>query len=421
MVPEPDFEWHETSLDADGARPVRAISWRAIAVGALLCALIIAGVATVPPWLTSRATSATAHPPHPAGSTTSGGATGVVTSLGSTGLPPGWHPITPAGAHAIARAHSDPSVVVACGTTDGLSVFFRSSQTGGASWQSARTIGKGNQCTITIDPLHAENIALMLSINGSDSAQCYRSFDGGTTWQRESLPDGADFAGGMVWLDDAFFANRSTGPFTNDSPSRPHQLSRSLVGGPFTWVDGDAGFSGMQAITISLDGAVRDALYLTLTMSNRAGAFTIMHVFSRDKGRTWHTFIFSDIHGRTINDFFASVGSDTLLGSTDQAIYRSADGGQTWTAYPDLPTGISVNIASEYLAPDDTLVTQFIAPGQSDPGYQIYRAQVRGTGWQPLAPQTRDFPLVGIDWDAQGHLTTLYGRDTTDALVAYTL
>jgi len=86
-----------------------------------------------------------------------------------------------------------------------------------------------------------------------------------------------------------------------------------------------------------------------------------------------------------------------------------------------IQVGGVTNLGSNGLPSGWHLVTQFIANGQADPGDQIYSAQVHNTSWQSLAPQTRDFPLRGIDWDAQGRLTTLYGADGNGALAAYSL
>ncbi|MBA3824942.1 MAG: exo-alpha-sialidase [Ktedonobacterales bacterium] len=413
MSPEPDFELHEAPLDDAAAHPVPPISWRVIALGALALALVIAGIASIPQRFTSK-TPAAVHPPPP--TETGEMVTSVgVTMIGANSLPPGWNYTKPTGAHAIARS-VDGRVRYACGRADSQNISLNVSHDGGESWSQLSTIISGATCSLTLNAAHPELIAVATNVVDREPtpAQCWQSQDGGNMLSPITLPDGAACSGSMQWLGTTLFIGKYQGPMVS-ATAKTHLVAKSTDGGPTTWVTGIDRFAAADFAFVGVAGAT---LYVRLTPSTAGGT---TQVRSADGGSTWQPATFT-INQQPLTLVSVVPGTTVWLAQTQTQLYASSDGGKRWEVGPTLPTGVSLPYYGGYVTPDGTLVTQFVHNSQSDPAYQIYATNLGDAApqdWQPLAAQTQDVLVQAIDWDAHGHLTTLYSADGNGMLITY--
>lgn len=427
--PEPDAEAAGASgdelvllvepLDSSGSTQRRGVELRPllnIASLALLLALLLAGAATV---LRLRSSGATRS---------------VITSdiqivLSSSGAN-GWNPGGTAGAQDIAFAPSAPALAYDCGApTLSLTTFtpvpiaVSASRDGGRTWRALPSPGTGVTCSITVNPTAPQDVVLMVSPSSTFASKpivLYRSFDGGRTWTRWTLPPrlGAQFGDAQyatwAWAGSSLFLT----PYYPGTIGYG-DLAASIAGRPFVWVQQNGLFrSAPDDASINQLLGTPSALYAVLFSQSTCTQSCTRVLTSSDGGSSWSVYA-PTFQGHPIALLFQNDDGRTLFGgyfddpaqAAHEYVY-SSDGGVTWRQLPPLPPR---SIASDMFATPDgtdyaTLDTNPEAPtGSIQPG--VYRLSPHASAWTFVAPPVDDGsgPVV-VSWNAAGHPLLLWSN-----------
>jgi len=88
-------------------------------------------------------------------------------------------------------------------------------------------------------------------------------------------------------------------------------------------------------------------------------------------------------------------------------LLRSADGGATWQALPDLPSAMQIN-ALVFETPDGTVYLTATGLNAGEGG--IYKLSPGASPWKLVSAVTPgDLRMMAVTWDANGHPATLWG------------
>ncbi|HKD19017.1 MAG TPA: hypothetical protein VKG23_14285, partial [Thermoanaerobaculia bacterium] len=253
--------------------------------------------------------------------------------------------------------------VYAAGRVPGAAVCR--SDDGGASWTvaAAGLPSSALASSLAINPTDSTNLYA-----GTDNAGVFRSDDDGNTWSA-TAPLVASGLTSVLAL--------TVDPFT------PTTVYASTVSGFFRTEDG--GTSWTQSVTEPVLAAVADRS----TEGRLVGSLNGTVEQSVDFGDTWEP---SDVGIETVVAYvLAQSSSDPLvflLGSYadpyggTSAVYRSSDGGATWTPAAGIPQSAYLYAAAFAFDPlDGTVVYALLGPGSTPSDAGVYRSTDAGATW----------------------------------------
>jgi hypothetical protein len=348
---------------------------------------------------TPTATSQTSPTPSPTSS--SGGAT--MQSFG-------WTKASLKSPDAIAAAPSDPNTLYSCaGSFTATFIAFSVSHDDGASWQTTNTPAQAGRCgSLAISPTNAQAVAFFATTCRADCGQTsfllYSSLDGGAHWTAPALPSGAGLGDVLpyAWVGTTLFA-------AVGNPA-PHVLAASKNGGAFTWVN--------TSFAPAPFAAVGNTLYAYAATDSSAcpkesSSECLEIAKTSDLGASWSRILplYQGYNVRALDvlpDGMTMIGQETRAASTagPYPVLRSTDGGATWQALPDYPSGSGGNDTQAVFATPDGGV--FIYLGGA-PACNVYKLAPGATAWACSAQTAVPFHFVSVTWDAQGHPARLWG------------
>ena len=278
----------------------------------------------------------------------------------------------------VTRAHSSrPGArgVFISGTNTGI---YRSSD-GGATWQKAND---GLPANVYVSALAVAPTNTSIVYAGTWNHGLYVSRDGGSSWQARN--------GGDLSLANSAVTGLAIDPFhmqtvyaTNDEPG----VYRSGDGGS-TW-----SFMRVQAGSISKVAVNPLHPSILLAGANAYGLFK-----SSDRGHTWSKTSGSSM-GVAYGLAFNPTNPDVAFVATGNGLYETIDGAHTWQLEKRGIHGV-VDFRSVAVDPRDG--TNIIAASH---GGDIYRSADGGTSWT-LSGSASGFPAYAIAFDParEGHV-----------------
>ncbi|MEM7248501.1 MAG: hypothetical protein AAF533_24425 [Acidobacteriota bacterium] len=238
----------------------------------------------------------------------------------------------------------------------------------GETWRSRRTLASGSSTLL------AGDATLLLRVGPS---QLERSFDAGATWERlpgggPDWPDVRDLTvvrdGGPIavvdleaaWLSDDLGETwtRLAGTWTEENPARCVAASRSALG-ELTLLVGVAPYGG---------------------------------VHRWDESTAVWTVASEELEHRGIDEIVISAdGVEAGVWArtaTVPDVYRSRDGGLTWTQLPGFGPGFAVDLNAHHVEPDHLLLGSYGV---------VLRSRDGGDTWEPvLTVERASFPVVAF-------------------------
>lgn len=341
----------------------------------------------------------------------------------------GWNPGGTPAAQDIAFAAGAPATAYDCGapslppTMTPVPIAVASTADGGRTWHALPSPGAGVTCGITVNPTDAEDVVLMISPSSSFATApiaLYRSFDGGRTWARWSLPPrlgprlGAAEYAVWTWSGSTLFV----APYYPGTTGYL-DLAASVAGQSFVWVQQNGLFRGAPS-DAGIDQLLGtpDTLYVVLFSQNDCTPACTLVRASHDGGASWSPYA-PTFQGRRVNLISQSADGRTLFGSyfqdpaqaAEEYVY-SSDGGATWRQLTPFP---APSIASDIFAtPDGTDYAVLDTDPEALDGTieaGVYRLSPGARGWSFIAPPVDNGsgPVV-VSWNAAGHPLALWSN-----------
>jgi hypothetical protein len=220
----------------------------------------------------------------------------------------------------VAVEPSQPSTIIA-GTDSGVYV---SSDSGGTWTQSLNGI---RVWVVGFDPRHAGD-----AFAGTDGKGVYDSLDGGSTWTPAST--------GLQNLDVRALA------FGLDGIAAGTNAGVALSPNGLTWHDG-----GLDAYSIAAVAVVANYPQFTVIAGADSGNIAQGYLFSSRGGSAWEVLQSGLPAGAIVSSITAgqidqAVPKRPLIVATSEGIFRSGDGGNTWTAGTGASAGTTLTVAT---------------------------------------------------------------------------
>ncbi len=268
---------------------------------------------------------------------------------------------------------------------------------GGTSWTRIIVSSAGGGYTLDIDPVDPDNVYVATPSNG-----VFRTTDAGMTWQAPATWPGGTFItrivvdpltpstvyvrtdqglrrslnSGIDW--EAF----STSSRAFEDLAIDPVMSSTLYGtdyrsgffksadGGVTWSAIGTGTSTELAITVLVDPVTPTTLFLGL--NGREGVAK-----STDSGATWTT-ANKGLRGHSVQSMAVDPtdGSNLYAGAFDGGVYRSTDGGETWSLGSGLTSSFFFGIVVDRVSP----ATVYAAGSGT-----VYKSTDHGANWIPTA------------------------------------
>lgn len=262
--------------------------------------------------------------------------------------------------NAIAVDPHDSNILYASRFADGI---FKSTD-GGTNWFPVNTGLSTNLelavTAIAIDPVDADTVYV------ANNVGVFKSTDGGASWTNSSSGLGS----GPVWI-------------ATMHPSKPTTLFalqdragvfKSTNGGA-TWNAVNVGFADLFIFSLALDPVDPDTVYAA---SARSGLYK-----SVDGGATWTSangnLPYQSVGAIAIDPSSASTlyvaARSNISATAAESIFKSADGGATWTAAAAGPSDISI---SHIVVQPATPAVVYAATA-----WGVFRSVDAGTTWNP--------------------------------------
>lgn len=220
------------------------------------------------------------------------------------------------------------------------------SRDGGKTWKSL-VVGGNRVARITLlassrAPGAGPGALLAgIEVPGSAPSQLWRSPDGGATWQRLLATSAISAV-----LEHPFDASRLFVAVV------PIGVLRTQDGGR-SWQPASRGLTASSAFAIAADPREPDRIYLSLVTEGTRGATSRGLWTSQDSGATWRRF--ANLVGapaarfpRISKTLADPSAAGVLYALTDDAIFRTEDGGITWIelarGLPDLPSLVDLEL-----------------------------------------------------------------------------
>jgi photosystem II stability/assembly factor-like uncharacterized protein len=270
----------------------------------------------------------------------------------------------------------------------------------GSAWQ---TVGPWGLSSDVLDADHAWTVTAgpgSTEQNGSSSDILHfvvsRTSDGGRTWTAASVPGS---------YPETFAQVRFLSP-TMGYLLAAAQRQSDGVGTVLRTIDGGATWHEVSRLTWpgSTFGIASDGI---LWIGANAEAGPVAHpllLSSRDGGKTWPKAVLPGLEGRTGGaDLYVPeppvfwTAAEGIVEVADSAgpvrLYRTADGGRTWTLAAQRPTGGEGGSTEggAFLGPTDWLIAE---PGTT--GEVLVRSTDGGASWTAMTPGSIDPSAVSI-------------------------
>lgn len=221
-----------------------------------------------------------------------------------------------------------PSTIVA-GTDSGVYV----SRDTGATW--TQTFTGARVWTVGFDARHGAN-----AFAGTDGKGVYASTDAGSTWTAAST--------GLTDLDVRSMA------FGLDGIAAGTNSGVSLSPNGLVWHSG-----GLTGYSIAAVAVAANSPTFTVIAGADSGNLTTGYVFTSAGGSAWEVRDSGLPSGAVVGSITSgvidvAVPMRPLLVATSQGLFRSGDGGATWTAATGAPAGLTLTVA-QYGPLDPTL------------------------------------------------------------------
>jgi hypothetical protein len=250
----------------------------------------------------------------------------------------------------------DGSLYAATGRESFLNAGLARSRDGGASWQSlTRPYEFEAVSALLVDPIDAD----LLYATAPSYSSVFRSEDGGATWRpTDLLPAGAR----VIRVD----PREATALWAMGSQALYHESH----GGQWQEMPTPGGpLLTLRDFTVDAhDPAV-------LWLAGADGTPSSARLFrSGDGGQTW-TRRDSGLLGGVVTSFaFDPAAPDTLYAATDAGLFRSVDAGVSWTAVAGVPAPVSFVLAT---ATSPTTVWAVVGSGA-----EVRRSRDGGVTWE---------------------------------------
>lgn len=196
----------------------------------------------------------------------------------------------------------------------------------GASWKKVLDILQANERQILVAPSDLSTVYVQGVTPGDSLLQLYRSLDNGETWTQRSVPDDAvPFCGSdlAVAPSSATVLYLATGRFNTATSRCVRGVSRSVDGGA-TWVPADAGLPDLGVPALAVDRSDPDRVY-----AGTAGGGVWK---SADGGQSWSQ-AGTVLAGQSIYVLLASTVPNRVYAAAGGRVFRSNDGGVTWQSW----------------------------------------------------------------------------------------
>jgi hypothetical protein len=239
-----------------------------------------------------------------------------------------------------------PATILA-GTDTGAYV----SHDGGATW--TQTLTGVRVWTLGYDERHSGD-----AFAGTDGKGVYASLDGGTTWATAST--------GLQNLDVRSLA------FGLDGIAAGTNAGVALSPNGITWHDG-----GLDAYSISSVAVAANFPQFTVIAGADSGNLAQGYLFMSSGGAAWEVLQSGLPSGAVVSSITSgqidlAVPKHPLIVATSEGIFRSGDGGNTWTAGTGATAGTTITVAT-FGPLDPTLAYAGVDAGGSTGG-DFYRS-----------------------------------------------
>jgi photosystem II stability/assembly factor-like uncharacterized protein len=256
----------------------------------------------------------------------------------------------------------------------------------------------GRIATIAADPTNANTIYI-----GAAGGGVWKTTDGGTTWS--PLTDNqATLSMGAIAVapsnPNIIYAGTGEPDNSNDSFYGRGILKSTDAGATWALLTGNAGvneFDRKNIAKIVVDPTNANTVYVAVTQGTYNGILSTNGIYkSTDGGQTWTNStagittdplaFFTDVvlDPTRTQTLYAAVG--TYIGDAANGVYRSTDGGTTWSIAGNFPMGSGDGLIKVAIAPSapQTLFASIATPGLPAGLLEMLMTTDGGTTWTAL-------------------------------------